>query len=64
MHCVNCVQGWKCNDMDYMICDVIQRFINFREGSSLGGGPPGKIKRRNIKRKAAKAKAAADNDDE
>jgi len=28
-----------------------QKFINFSEGSSLGGGPPGKVKRRNMKKK-------------
>merc|ERR1712190_449783 len=43
----------------FLVREKSQRFINFREGSSLGGGPPGKIKRRNIKRKAAKAAAAA-----
>merc|ERR1712083_409612 len=50
----------------FLVREKSQRFINFREGSSLGGGPPGKIKRRNMKRKQAKkaAAAAADNDDE
>merc|ERR1712173_478464 len=48
----------------FLVREKSQRFINFREGSSLGGGPPGKIKRRNIKRKQAKKAAAnADNDD-
>jgi len=32
-----------------------QAFINFREGSSIGGGPSGKIKRRNMKKKLAAA---------
>mmetsp|Transcript_4990 Transcript_4990/g.8457 ORF Transcript_4990/g.8457 Transcript_4990/m.8457 type:complete len:198 (+) Transcript_4990:119-712(+) len=39
----------------FLVREKSQRFINFREGSSLGGGPPGRIKRRNMKRKAAKA---------
>merc|ERR1719150_3640069 len=43
----------------FLVREKSQRFINFREGSSLGGGPPGKVKRRNLKRKAAKAAAAA-----
>merc|ERR1712048_1076637 len=47
----------------FLVREKSQRFINFREGSSLGGGPPGKIKRRNIRRKQAK-KAAANADDE
>merc|ERR1719150_1328755 len=42
----------------FLVREKSQRFINFREGSSLGGGPPGKIKRRNIKRKQAKKDAA------
>jgi len=44
----------------YLVREKSQRFINFREGSSLGGGPPGKVKRRNLRRKAAAAKAAND----
>merc|ERR1712176_1148441 len=43
----------------FLVREKSQRFINFREGSSLGGGPPGKIKRRNMKRKKAKQDAAA-----
>merc|ERR1712190_396954 len=42
----------------FLVREKSQRFINFREGSSLGGGPPGKIKRRNIKRKMEAAKLA------
>merc|ERR1711902_403859 len=41
----------------FLVREKSQRFINFREGSSLGGGPPGKIKRRNMKRKKAKQAA-------
>eukprot|EP01084_Bolivina_argentea_P007459 13990_1 len=44
----------------FLVREKSQRFINFREGSSLGGGPPGKIKRRNIKRRR-QVKEAADN---
>merc|ERR1712121_27063 len=47
----------------FLVREKSQGFINFREGSSLGGGPPGKIKRRNIKRKQAKKDAAAAGDD-
>jgi len=43
----------------FLVREKSQRFINFREGSSLGGGPPGKVKRRNIKRKMEAQKAAA-----
>eukprot|EP01083_Nonionella_stella_P095299 267481_1 len=46
----------------FLVREKSQRFINFREGSSLGGGPPGKIKRRNMKRKQ-KGNAGGGGDD-
>merc|ERR1712083_456579 len=48
----------------FLVREKSQRFINFREGSSLGGGPPGKVKRRNIKRKMEAAKAAGGGGDD
>mmetsp|Transcript_30985 Transcript_30985/g.50260 ORF Transcript_30985/g.50260 Transcript_30985/m.50260 type:complete len:197 (+) Transcript_30985:127-717(+) len=35
----------------FLVREKSKSFINFSDGSSLGGGPPGRIKRRNIKRK-------------
>eukprot|EP00483_Globobulimina_turgida_P011987 UN12009 len=32
----------------FLVRQKSQTLINFREGSSLGGGPPGRIKRRNL----------------
>lgn len=43
----------------FLVREKSARHINFREGSSLGGGPPGKVKRRNLKRKLAKQQAEA-----
>ena len=59
------MQGWD-TLMNSICIDIIQRFINFREGSSLGGGPPGKVKRKKLKAKAAAkaAKAAGGGGDE
>ena len=45
----------------FLVRKTAQSHMNFREGSSLASsGGPGRIKRRNQKKKAAKAKAKND----
>lgn len=38
----------------FLVREKSAKHINFREGSSLGGGQPGRIRRRNLRRKKAK----------
>jgi len=49
-----CVGNQVVTSPSFMVRTKSGPYINFREGSSLGSGPPGKIKRKNLKKKLQK----------